>query len=140
VSRVNINAIESGDQKEFPHEVYAKGFIKTYAKALGLNAEEIGDEFSRIMGSGTTETADDDVVETVQPDYSVETKKVLAKNETQTVIVAEEVVQEKPAAEPQVEAPAVDEKKAEVVEPAPAEVERSIATEAPAEDAAEAVG
>ncbi len=74
VSRVNITAIESGDQKEFPHEVYAKGFIKTYAKALGLDAEEIGDEFSRIMGSGTTESTGD-VVENVQPDYSADTKK-----------------------------------------------------------------
>ncbi|ACS80045.1 helix-turn-helix domain-containing protein [Maridesulfovibrio salexigens] len=160
VSRVNITAIESGNQKEFPHEVYAKGFIKTYAKALGLDAEEIGDEFSRIMGSGTTESADD-VVETVQPDYSADTKKspvgtiililllagvvgglvyylhdnsfFSAKNEAQTEIVAEEAVQEKPATEPQVEAPAVDEKKAEVVEPAPAEVEQSAATEAPVE-------
>lgn len=51
ISRVNINAIENGNQKDFPHEVYAKGFIKNYAKILGLDADEIGEEFSKIMSS-----------------------------------------------------------------------------------------
>ncbi|WP_320175554.1 RodZ domain-containing protein [Maridesulfovibrio sp.] len=167
VSRVNINAIESGDRKEFPHEVYAKGFIKTYAKALGLDADEIGDEFSRIMGSGTT-GAVDEVVEPVQSDYSTNTKKspvgtiflVLilagivgglvyylhdnsffsAQKEAQIEMVAEEAVQEKPAATTsQAEAPAIEDKKADVAESVPTEVEQSGATEAPVETKVEEV-
>ncbi|WP_421901951.1 RodZ domain-containing protein [Maridesulfovibrio sp.] len=163
VSRVNINAIESGNSKEFPHEVYAKGFIKTYAKALGLDAEEIGEEFSRIMGSGTTATESaEEIVEVVQPDYSAGTKKspvgtiflvlILAgivgglvyylhdnsffssQKTTQTEVVAEEAVQEKPAApEAQTEAPVVEEKKAEPAKTVPAEAEQSAVSEAPAE-------
>ncbi len=49
ISRVNINAIEDGDQSEFPHAVYAKGFVKNYAKALGMNSDEIGEEFSKLI-------------------------------------------------------------------------------------------
>ncbi|WP_320169696.1 RodZ domain-containing protein [Maridesulfovibrio sp.] len=51
ISRINIDALENGDQKEFPHAVYAKGFIKNYARALGLDPEEIGEEFSRLLGT-----------------------------------------------------------------------------------------
>lgn len=47
LSRVNVHAIEEGNKNDFPHPVYAKGFIKNYAKALGLDSEEIGKEFSK---------------------------------------------------------------------------------------------
>ncbi|SME94078.1 helix-turn-helix domain-containing protein [Desulfovibrio gilichinskyi] len=47
LSRVNVHAIEDGNKNDFPHPVYAKGFIKNYAKALGLDSEEIGNEFSK---------------------------------------------------------------------------------------------
>jgi cytoskeleton protein RodZ len=47
LSRVNVHAIEDGNKDDFPHPVYAKGFIKNYAKALGLDSEEIGNEFSK---------------------------------------------------------------------------------------------
>lgn len=74
ISRININALEDGNQKEFPHQVYAKGFIKNYAKALGLDAEEIGEEFSKIIST------DADVEDIYQPDEPIlheysETKK-----------------------------------------------------------------
>lgn len=74
VSRVNINAIESGNRDEFPHEVYAKGFIKNYAKSLGLDAEEIGENFSQIMASGIT-LAGREKEEISQPEYSAAPKK-----------------------------------------------------------------
>ncbi|WP_320008261.1 helix-turn-helix domain-containing protein [Maridesulfovibrio sp.] len=74
VSRVNIIAIENGDRDEFPHEVYAKGFIKNYAKSLGLDSEEIGKNFSQIMASGITESPREKE-EISQPDYSVTPKK-----------------------------------------------------------------
>lgn len=74
ISRININALEDGNQKEFPHQVYAKGFIKNYAKALGLDAEEIGEDFSKIIST------DADVEDIYQPDEPIlheysETKK-----------------------------------------------------------------
>jgi len=77
VSRVNINAIESGNRDEFPHEVYAKGFIKNYAKSLGLDSEEIGENFSQIMASGITEAGREkrEKEELSQTDYSASPKK-----------------------------------------------------------------
>lgn len=41
ISRTNIVAIENGDRSSLPHPVYAKGFIKSYARFLGLDAEEL---------------------------------------------------------------------------------------------------
>ncbi len=161
VSRVNINAIESGNQKEFPHEVYAKGFVKTYAKALGLDAEEVGEEFSQIMRTGTAD-AEDVVDGSVQPDYGPGPKKspagtiflVLilvgivgglvyylhdnsyfsAQKVPQTEVVVEEAVQEKPAVPEQNKAPVVEEKQAE---PAPAEAVQPAANEEPIENKVE---
>lgn len=40
ISRSNIVAIENGDRSALPHPVYAKGFIKSYARFLGLDHEE----------------------------------------------------------------------------------------------------
>jgi len=41
ISRTNIVAIENGDRSSLPHPVYARGFIKSYARFLGLDAEEL---------------------------------------------------------------------------------------------------
>jgi len=41
ISRTNIVAIENGDRSSLPHPVYAKGFIKSYARFLGLDADEL---------------------------------------------------------------------------------------------------
>ncbi len=40
INRRIISAFEQGDLSHLPHTVYAKGFIKNYAKALGLDPEE----------------------------------------------------------------------------------------------------
>lgn len=72
ISRVNIDAIENGDRNEFPHEVYAKGFIKNYAKALGLDSEEIGEEFSKLMSaSEDSEPEVEDVFKADQPQQQI---------------------------------------------------------------------
>jgi len=42
ISRTNIEAMESGDRSMLPHPVYAKGFVKSYARFLGLDADELG--------------------------------------------------------------------------------------------------
>lgn len=41
ISRSNIVAMENGDRASLPHPVYAKGFVKSYARYLGLDAEEL---------------------------------------------------------------------------------------------------
>ncbi len=41
ISRTNLMALESGDQSALPHPVYAKGFVKSYARFLGLDADEM---------------------------------------------------------------------------------------------------
>ncbi|QJB57809.1 helix-turn-helix domain-containing protein [Pseudodesulfovibrio sp. zrk46] len=41
ISRTNIVAMESGDKAALPHPVYAKGFVKSYARYLGLDSDEM---------------------------------------------------------------------------------------------------
>jgi len=41
ISRTNLVALESGDPSALPHPVYAKGFVRSYARYLGLDAEEL---------------------------------------------------------------------------------------------------
>ncbi len=50
IGRACLTAIEEGDQSGLPHPVYAKGFIKNYAKLLGLDPEELGEAFSLAAG------------------------------------------------------------------------------------------
>jgi cytoskeleton protein RodZ len=46
ISRRNIAAIEAGDEKDLPHPVYAKGFVRSYARVLGLDADEVADRLA----------------------------------------------------------------------------------------------
>ena len=41
ISRINLVALESGDRSTLPHPVYTKGFIRSYARLLGLDADEL---------------------------------------------------------------------------------------------------
>ena len=41
ISRTNLVAMEGGDRSALPHPVYAKGFVKSYARYLGLDADEL---------------------------------------------------------------------------------------------------
>lgn len=41
ISRRNIVALEEGNCDHLPHPVYAKGFIRSYARLLGLDGEEL---------------------------------------------------------------------------------------------------
>jgi len=41
ISRINLVALEKGDRTSLPHPVYTKGFIKSYARLLGLDADEL---------------------------------------------------------------------------------------------------
>lgn len=42
-----LAALESGDTGRLPHPVYAKGFLRSYAALLGLDAAELGARFAR---------------------------------------------------------------------------------------------
>ena len=44
-----IDAIEKGEYKTLPGEVYAKGFVRNYANYLELNANEIVNAFNEEM-------------------------------------------------------------------------------------------
>lgn len=55
ISRRNLIAIEEGKSDDLPHPVYAKGFIRSYARFLGLD----GEEMARVFESDQTEASDD---------------------------------------------------------------------------------
>ncbi|WP_243364528.1 helix-turn-helix domain-containing protein [Fundidesulfovibrio terrae] len=42
ISKKYLVALEEGYTKDLPHPVYAKGFVKNYARLLGLDPEEMG--------------------------------------------------------------------------------------------------
>jgi curved DNA-binding protein CbpA len=53
VSRHNLEAIEAEDIHALPAPVYLKGFLKVYAKALGLDSKQVTDEYlARITERG----------------------------------------------------------------------------------------
>jgi cytoskeleton protein RodZ len=41
ISRTSIEALEAGNRSALPHPVYAKGFVRSYARYLGLDADEL---------------------------------------------------------------------------------------------------
>ncbi|GAB6111981.1 helix-turn-helix domain-containing protein [Desulfomicrobium salsuginis] len=42
-----ISALEEGNRERFPHPVYARGFVRSYALLLGLDAQDLCAHFSR---------------------------------------------------------------------------------------------
>ncbi len=46
ITRTCLAAIEDGNEKALPHPVYAKGFIKNYARLLGVDHEDFARELS----------------------------------------------------------------------------------------------
>lgn len=67
ISRRNIVALEEGNTDHLPHPVYAKGFVRSYARLLGLDAEELAMVVDQIIpehednlpsGYGDTREAD----------------------------------------------------------------------------------
>lgn len=50
ISRSVLSVFELGDADEYPHPVYAKGFIRNYARALGIDPEECVQVLERELG------------------------------------------------------------------------------------------
>uniref|UniRef100_I2Q139 HTH cro/C1-type domain-containing protein n=1 Tax=Desulfovibrio sp. U5L TaxID=596152 RepID=I2Q139_9BACT len=48
ITRSCLTAIEEGNQSVLPHPVYAKGFIKNYARLLGVDQEEFNRRLSEV--------------------------------------------------------------------------------------------
>ncbi len=46
-----LEALEDGDFSVIPGEVYARGFLRSYAQQLGLNSEEIMDRYRQSTGA-----------------------------------------------------------------------------------------
>ncbi len=59
ISRMNLVAIEEGNEKALPHPVYAKGFVKNYAKFLGMDADKMGNTLAQIYVSKDESDYDD---------------------------------------------------------------------------------
>ncbi|WP_161598410.1 RodZ domain-containing protein [Pseudodesulfovibrio senegalensis] len=70
ISRRNLLAIEDGNKDELPHPVYAKGFIRSYARFLGLDADELAQVFD------VTESVEADALDAT--DYEVNPRADLA--------------------------------------------------------------
>lgn len=51
ISRMNLVAIEEGNEQALPHPVYAKGFVKNYARFLGMDADKMGNTLAQIYVS-----------------------------------------------------------------------------------------
>ena len=45
IRKLYIKAIEDGNYEKLPGEVFLKGFIKTYGKFLGLNSQELIEQY-----------------------------------------------------------------------------------------------
>lgn len=59
ISRVSLEAIEEGNERALPHPVYAKGFVKNYARFLGLDADKMGNAMAQIYTSHDDATSDE---------------------------------------------------------------------------------
>ena len=59
ISRMNLVAIEEGNEQALPHPVYAKGFVKNYAKFLGMDADKMGNTLAQIYVSPEETNFDD---------------------------------------------------------------------------------
>lgn len=65
-----LKAIEDGDLKVIPALVYAKGFVKSYAEALGINGNELIQKYGYLF----QEKDDEEIAIT---DQKIETNKKL---------------------------------------------------------------
>ncbi|WP_028571410.1 helix-turn-helix domain-containing protein [Desulfonatronum lacustre] len=59
ISRMNLMAIEEGNEQALPHPVYAKGFVKNYARFLGMDADKMGNTLAQIYVSKDESDYDD---------------------------------------------------------------------------------
>lgn len=54
ISKKYLEAMEIDNYDEFPAEVYATGFLRNYAKSLGLDVQSILDDYKKLRGLNVT--------------------------------------------------------------------------------------
>ncbi len=59
ISRMNLTAIEEGNEQALPHPVYARGFVKNYARFLGMDEDKMGNTLAQIYVSKDESDYDD---------------------------------------------------------------------------------
>ncbi|WP_221792258.1 helix-turn-helix domain-containing protein [Aquisediminimonas sediminicola] len=62
-----LNAIEAGDHSDLPSAMYAVGFVRTYAKAVGLDGQALGERFRQEIGYDRARTAMPEFMEEADP-------------------------------------------------------------------------
>lgn len=67
-----IKAIESGDYSKLPGDVYAKGFIRNYANALGLDANSLIEEYKK---ENSIISVDEDLKENLSTKERIERRR-----------------------------------------------------------------
>lgn len=65
ISRRYLEALESDDHAILPAPVFTRGFVREFARHIGLDAEEMADRYSLFMTGGAS--GDDDEVSHSQP-------------------------------------------------------------------------
>lgn len=74
ISVRTLKALEAGDKEELPHVVYAKGFVKSYALALKLDPEELGN----VVDEAYADEIEEAEQEMLIPSVTVRDKRVSA--------------------------------------------------------------
>ncbi|WP_428558702.1 MAG: RodZ domain-containing protein [Solidesulfovibrio sp. DCME] len=68
ITRSCLAAIEDGNESVLPHPVYAKGFIKNYARLLGVDQEEFTRRLSEVYRTEETSARDVTLVKDIPDD------------------------------------------------------------------------
>jgi len=88
IPRRHLESIETGDWSNLPAATYTMGFAKSYATAIGLDRNEIGDQLRAEMGGARTTTADTEVFEAADPARTMPKSLVLIALLAVIVLVA----------------------------------------------------
>lgn len=80
-----IEAIEAGEYDKLPGAVYTKGFIKNYAKFLGLDADAMAKEFAKDLAELSGEPETTDTPEDNKDSAPVPEKKSKPKTESKSI-------------------------------------------------------
>lgn len=67
IPRRHLEAIENGDWASLPAPTYTIGFAKSYASAIGLDRNEIGDDIRTELGGSRPVMAEPEVFEPIDP-------------------------------------------------------------------------
>lgn len=77
IQRRYLDAIEKGDFEALPGQFYARAFIKRYAEALGLNAEEILSQYSKEVPT-VQHAAEEEEIPTILQKNQVNQESIVA--------------------------------------------------------------